>query len=100
MDSLRRVPTVLTSGRRICLKISDDGPRVDMTYEYPQVRVRREPGFNYAPFEVRRSGRHWEVRDPTGQLICLTVYRRGAAEVVRRLKLNLASNSVAAPGNS
>lgn len=29
--------------------------------------------------------RWWEVRDPTGELVCLTVYRRGAREVVRRL---------------
>jgi hypothetical protein len=25
------------------------------------------------------------VRDPQGQLVCLTVYKRGAMEVVRRL---------------
>ena len=29
--------------------------------------------------------RWWEVRDPEGDLVCLTVYRRGAREVVRRL---------------
>ena len=29
--------------------------------------------------------RWWEVRDPAGELVCLTVYRRGAREVVRRL---------------
>jgi hypothetical protein len=27
----------------------------------------------------------WEVRDPTDELVCLTVYRKGAREVVRRL---------------
>jgi hypothetical protein len=31
--------------------------------------------------------RRWEVRDATGELVCLTVYRRGAREVVRRLSL-------------
>lgn len=29
--------------------------------------------------------RWWEVRDTDGELVCLTVYRRGAREVVRRL---------------
>jgi len=29
--------------------------------------------------------RWWEVRDPEDELVCLTVYRRGAKEVVRRL---------------
>ena len=27
----------------------------------------------------------WIYRDPAGELVCLTVYRRGAREVVRRL---------------
>jgi hypothetical protein len=30
-------------------------------------------------------GRWWEVRDPDNELVCLTVYRKGAQEVVRRL---------------
>ena len=36
---------------------------------------------------ARRRGpaRDWPVIDPVGQLVCLTVYRRGAEEVVRRL---------------
>ena len=29
--------------------------------------------------------RWWEVRDPDNDLVCLTVYRKGAREVVRRL---------------
>jgi hypothetical protein len=29
--------------------------------------------------------RWWEVRDPDNELVCLTVYRKGAREVVRRL---------------
>ena len=29
--------------------------------------------------------RWWEVRDPGGELVCVTVYKRGAVEVVRRL---------------
>jgi hypothetical protein len=33
----------------------------------------------------RTTDRWWEVRDPAGELVCLTVYKRGAVEVVRRL---------------
>jgi len=65
-----------------------------VAYTYSQAHVRQKPTDDFAPFEVRRYGRHWEVRDPAGDVVCLTVYRRGAAEVVRRLKLNLASSLV------
>lgn len=58
-----------------------------MAYTYSQARDRHKPLDDFAPFAVRRYGRHWEVRDPAGEIVCLTVYRRGAAEVVRRLKL-------------
>jgi hypothetical protein len=33
----------------------------------------------------RERSRHWMVIDPQGELVCLTVYKRGAMEVVRRL---------------
>jgi hypothetical protein len=33
----------------------------------------------------QKHSRWWEVRDPGGELVCLTVYRKGAREVVRRL---------------
>jgi hypothetical protein len=33
----------------------------------------------------RENDRWWEVRDPRGELVCVTVYTRGAVEVVRRL---------------
>ena len=36
-------------------------------------------------YQKREDTRWWEVRDPAGELVCLTVYRRGAREVVRRL---------------
>jgi hypothetical protein len=36
-------------------------------------------------YTIRRRYRHWEVRDPSGNLVCLTVYKCGAEEVVRRL---------------
>jgi len=36
-------------------------------------------------FTIHKHKRFWQVTDPDGQLVCLTVYRRGAKEVVRRL---------------
>ena len=35
--------------------------------------------------EKREDTRWWKVLDPAGELVCLTVYRRGAREVARRL---------------
>lgn len=34
---------------------------------------------------IQRYGRYWAVYDPAGVLVCVTVYKKGAAEVVRRL---------------
>ena len=31
----------------------------------------------------QKKSRWWEVRDPADELVCLTVYRRGAREVRR-----------------
>ena len=36
-------------------------------------------------YTIARYDRYWAVRDPAGELVCLTVYKRGAREVVRRL---------------
>jgi hypothetical protein len=45
-------------------------------------------GHQAAPATVRivrqRHSRYW-VRDPHDELVCITVYKKGAAEVVRRL---------------
>jgi hypothetical protein len=38
----------------------------------------------YAIIKQKHS-RWWEVRDPEHELVCLTVYRKGAREVVQRL---------------
>ena len=35
--------------------------------------------------EIVRRGRFWAVHDRHGQLVCVTVYKKGAAEVIRRL---------------
>lgn len=46
-----------------------------------------EPGPQQSGYTIKkRDGyRDWMVIDPQGELVCLTVYRRGAREVVRRL---------------
>ena len=36
-------------------------------------------------YTIRKRHRDWMVIDPQGELVCLTVYKRGAEEVVRRL---------------
>ncbi len=36
-------------------------------------------------YEIEKYGRNWMVIDPAGQLVCITVYKKGALEVVRRL---------------
>ncbi len=36
-------------------------------------------------FRIIRRGRFWIVKDPEGSLVCVTVYKKGALEVVRRL---------------
>lgn len=47
--------------------------------------TRPQDDVEYAPFVIRRRNRFWEVSDELGNLICLTVYKRGAREVARRL---------------
>jgi hypothetical protein len=37
------------------------------------------------PYVIMQHYRNWAVVDPAGELVCLTVYKRGAVEVVRRL---------------
>jgi hypothetical protein len=37
-------------------------------------------------FTLTRRSRFWEVRDPAGELVCITVYKCGAQEVIRRLR--------------
>lgn len=45
-----------------------------------QAPAAAQPGYT-----IRRRGKFWEVTDEAGELVCLTVYKRGAIEVVRRL---------------
>ena len=78
------IPTVLNLERN----------KLNMSFNYSQSRSQRTVPSDFAPFQVRRYGRHWEVRDAAGELVCLTVYRRGAAEVIRRLKLTVEHTEV------
>ncbi|HEY0155631.1 MAG TPA: hypothetical protein VGB92_26830 [Longimicrobium sp.] len=48
----------------------------------PAPTAAQKPG--YTIVKLTKS-RWWEVRDPNDELVCLTVYRKGAREVVRRL---------------
>jgi hypothetical protein len=43
---------------------------------------RKPSGFVIAKYD---GSRYWMVIDPEGKLVCVTVYKRGAVEVVRRL---------------
>jgi len=35
---------------------------------------------------IRKSGRYWALYDATGALVCICLYKTGAAEVLRRLQ--------------
>jgi len=55
------------------------------TQQQPTVQVPApEPQPTYT-IEKEKKSRWWKVLDPAGELVCLTVYRKGAREVVRRL---------------
>jgi hypothetical protein len=32
-----------------------------------------------------KGSRHWAIRDPSGSLVCVALYKKGAQEVARRL---------------
>jgi hypothetical protein len=42
-------------------------------------------------YTIHRRGRYWAVLDPDGALVCMTVYKCGAEEVIRRLAGGLLS---------
>jgi hypothetical protein len=49
--------------------------------------LHRNTGAAPATFRIikQRKSRYWEVRDPQDEMVCITVYKKGAAEVIRRL---------------
>ena len=58
-----------------------------MEYKIPLRRRASRPTQNLSlgGYLVQRRGRFWAVLDAAESLVCLTVYKRGAVEVVRRL---------------
>lgn len=59
------------------------GVRSSRTARRADTAKREQAGFT--DYTIQRYKRFWEVRAPSGELVCLTVYKRGAKEVVRRL---------------
>jgi hypothetical protein len=35
---------------------------------------------------IRKYGRYWTLYDDAGELVCICLYKKGAAEVLRRLQ--------------
>jgi hypothetical protein len=54
-------------------------------------RRARQKRVEYENFTIEpyRASRHWAIYDADGDLVCLTVYKRGAEEVVRRVQANV-----------
>jgi hypothetical protein len=40
-----------------------------------------QPGYT-----IEKCDRRWRLLDPHGELVCLTLYKKGAQEVIRRLE--------------
>jgi len=36
--------------------------------------------------KIRKYGRYWALYDDAGELVCICLYKKGAAEVLRRLQ--------------
>lgn len=57
--------------------------------EYKVRLPRQASGATQTPsvggYVVQRRGRYWAVLDAAEGLVCVTVYKRGALEVIRRL---------------
>ena len=52
---------------------------------YTAVRPTETCTVQIGDFRIIRRGRFWAVQDPESSLVCMTVYKKGAIEVVRRL---------------
>ena len=46
-----------------------------------EVPAAAQPGYT-----IHKHDRNWKVMDPAGQLVRITLYKKGAKEVVRRLE--------------
>ncbi len=70
-------------------KVNQNQQRViQKQQQAPRQASSREAG----AYEKR--GRYWAVNDAAGQLVCLAVYKKGAAEVLRRLTVATATRIV------
>lgn len=67
-----------TKGLDAAKKDTSRGPR-----RRASVTGHHQPAVN--GYSILPRKRFWEVRAPSGELVCLTVYKRGAEEVIRRL---------------
>jgi hypothetical protein len=59
-----------------------DSPAYD---QRPRTPKQPQPRHRYTIRRYAAYPRYWALYDPAGELIWLTVYKRGAEEVVRRL---------------
>jgi hypothetical protein len=57
----------------------------------PRKTARTAEYNGYTIQRYRGYARYWALHDPEGELVCLTVYRKGAEEVVRRLQTVVAA---------
>ncbi len=55
-----------------------------VTPRVPRRKLASSPTYSCG-YTIQQHKRFWQVTDADGQLVCLTVYHRGAKEVVRRL---------------
>jgi len=57
-----------------------------LTFTPAKVHARRpDKTLTISGYTITKLYRHWKVLDPQGELVCITVYKCGAKEVVRRL---------------
>ena len=47
--------------------------------------------------KITKHGRHWAVLDADGILVCITLYKKGAQEVVKRLTKEAPEERIAVP---
>jgi hypothetical protein len=52
-----------------------------------RTRTAEAPAAAQPGFTIRKHDRNWKVMDPAGQLVCITLYKKGAKEIIRRLEV-------------
>jgi hypothetical protein len=50
-------------------------------------RIAEAPAAAQPGYTIRKHHRNWKVMDPAGQPVCITLYKKSAKEVIRRLEL-------------